>query len=129
MSHEALAVILLALTFSPQHKVRSLVHVESFEYPPLAWAARIQGEVVAIAELGADGHVRRVGVTSGHPLLGKAAADNLDTWKFEPGDQEEIQVTYKFVLQEPKAHTPHTICKFDLPGTVTVISTLPVADH
>jgi hypothetical protein len=129
MSTKALAILLVVLTVSPQHKARSVVHVESLEYPPLAWAARIQGEVVAIADIGADGRVRHAGTLSGHPLLEEAAINDLGEWKIDAGEQEQIQVTYKFVLKEPKASTLQTICKFDLPDTVTVISNLPLPYH
>jgi TonB family protein len=124
-----LAILLTCLALSPQHKPRLAMHVESLEYPNLPLGARIQGDVTIHAAVEADGQVRTALVRSGALLLGDPAISNVTKWKFEPGEKEYIDVIYHFVLTEPGAHNPHTICKFDLPNSVTVIANLPVPDH
>ena len=50
-------------------------------YPPLARMARISGLVRL--KITTDGHSpTTIAVTDGHPLLAKAATDNVQTWKF-----------------------------------------------
>jgi TonB family protein len=122
MNSKVLAIVLASLIFFPQHRARSVLHVESFEYPSGALGAQIQGDVTLHAQVEADGHVPWALLASGNLLLGDDAINNLRAWKFEPGDKEIVEVTYHFVLTEPKVFDPRTICKFDLPNTVTVIS-------
>jgi TonB family protein len=129
MNIKVLAILLMGLALYPQHKPRSAVHVESLEYPRLILLARIQGDVTVHAAVEADGQVRTALVRSGTLLLGNPAIENVTKWKFEPGEKEYIDVNYHFVLTEPEAYNPQTICKFDLPNSVTVIANLPVPDH
>lgn len=52
-------------------------------YPPIARAARIEGEVKVGFVLNANGEVESVDVKSGHPMLRNATADIVKSWKFE----------------------------------------------
>jgi len=53
-------------------------------YPPTAKAARIEGRVVFVATIGADGHVLDLQLLSGHPLLVAAAQDAVRQWVYRP---------------------------------------------
>lgn len=53
-------------------------------YPPLAKAARVQGTVRLQAVIGIDGNIRNLRLTSGPPLLVKAALDAVQQWRYRP---------------------------------------------
>jgi protein TonB len=53
-------------------------------YPPDAKAAGIQGTVVLLAEIGADGVVNHLRVISGPDQLRKAALDAVHQWNYRP---------------------------------------------
>jgi TonB family protein len=53
------------------------------QYPRLALAARIEGEVKVAFVLNAKGEVESVNVKSGHPMLKDATADIVKSWKFK----------------------------------------------
>jgi TonB family protein len=53
------------------------------KYPPLALAARIEGEVKVSFVLDDKGEVASVDVKSGHPMLKEAAAAIVRSWKFD----------------------------------------------
>jgi TonB family protein len=53
------------------------------KYPPLALAARIEGEVNAAFVLNEKGEAESVDVKSGHPMLRDATADIVKSWKFK----------------------------------------------
>ena len=53
-------------------------------YPVIAQMSNIDGVVILEAVVGEDGHVRSVKVLRGHPLLGKAATDAVEQWRYEP---------------------------------------------
>ena len=50
------------------------------KYPPLALAARIEGEVKVLDD---KGEVGSVDVKSGHPMLKEATAAIVRSWKFD----------------------------------------------
>src|SRR5277367_2123946 len=52
-------------------------------YPPIARAARIEGEVKVAFVLNEKGEVESVEVKSGHPMLKNATADIVKSWKFK----------------------------------------------
>jgi TonB family protein len=53
------------------------------KYPPIAVAARIEGEVKVAFVLNEKGEVDSVEVKSGHPMLKEATADIVKSWKFK----------------------------------------------
>jgi|SRR5579862_2580361 len=53
------------------------------KYPPIALAARIEGEVQVAFVLNEKGEVDSVEVKSGHPMLKEATADIVKSWKFK----------------------------------------------
>jgi periplasmic protein TonB len=53
-------------------------------YPPLANAARVQGDVVLQVEISIEGRVQNVSVVSGHALLNEAAIQAVRQWTYKP---------------------------------------------
>jgi protein TonB len=81
-----------------------LVHRVTPQYPPLARAARIQGQVVLQANIGKDGSIQNLRLVSGHPMLAPAALEAVKQWKYKPyflnGEPVEVdtQITVNFTL-------------------------------
>lgn len=63
-------------------------------YPRRSWLRRIEGTVVCLITVGADGSVVRVRVerSSGHDLLDRTAVECLLGWRFEPGMRDGLPV-------------------------------------
>jgi protein TonB len=82
----------------------SLIRKVTPTYPPLARAARIQGEVVLFAVIGKAGTIDNLRVVSGHPILVPAAIDAVRQWRYRPyilnsePIEVETQITVNFVL-------------------------------
>jgi len=74
------------------------------EYPPLARAARIQGQVLLKAIIGKDGDIKELELLSGHPMLTPAAIEAVRRWHYRPyllnGEPVEVEtdVTVTFQL-------------------------------
>ena len=80
----------------PQLRV---AHYEPPIYPPLARQTRIADEVRVHVVVDSDGAVTEARAISGHPLLVRAATDNIRQWKFEPLTRKvEFELTYEFVI-------------------------------
>lgn len=54
------------------------------EYPSAALQHRIQGTVRFSAVIGKDGHIERLRLISGHPLLVQAAREAARQWVYRP---------------------------------------------
>lgn len=54
------------------------------EYPPLAEAARIQGNVILHIAIDPNGNVSPLRVVRGHPMLVPAAMSGVRNWKYSP---------------------------------------------
>jgi TonB family protein len=67
-------------------------------YPALARTAKIMGIVEIQVVTGADGKVIWSQLKSGHPLLARAALDNVKTWRFAGASERTI--TYEFKIEE-----------------------------
>ncbi len=113
-------ISLLFLTVSPQTQPRLPTHVESLNYPSIARQAHVQGDAVLVAHISADGSVSIPLIKSGHPWFVNAAKDNLKKWKFQTGEDQEMEITYHFKFKETTSNAPITDCQFDLPNSVTV---------
>lgn len=61
-----------------------LLHKVDPEYPSAALQHRIQGTVRFSASIGKDGHVERLRLISGHPLLVRAAREAAQQWIYRP---------------------------------------------
>jgi len=107
-----MAILVAAVQFvSAQDAPRPLPEVISHRdliFPPLARQARIAGPVRL--RITTDGHsVTDVAALDGHPLLARAAIDNLRTWTFAGHVPGTFEVTFDFrflanktmFLQEP----------------------------
>jgi TonB family protein len=81
-----------------------LIHRVEPEYPPEAKAQNLQGAVVLVVQINGDGTVGDIGVTSGNPLLAKAAVDAVKQWKYQPlfvngrAAESQAQITVRFKL-------------------------------
>src|ERR1700749_2587832 len=74
-------------------------------YPPLARAARVQGQTRLEVHLAADGSVQSANVVDGHPLFKESSRKNVLTWKFPatPGHNlagKSIRVTFEYKVME-----------------------------
>ena len=74
-------------------------------YPRQALRHRLEGRVVLLVDIGADGHIRdlEIQTSSGHRILDRAAADAVRNWRFRPAtragipqpDRLRIPITFK----------------------------------
>jgi periplasmic protein TonB len=76
-------------------------------YPPLARQARVSGTVELIGVIAKDGTIQQLQVTSGHPLLVKAALDAVRQWIYRPtllnGQAVEViaPISVYFTISQP----------------------------
>jgi protein TonB len=69
-------------------------------YPPMARAARIEGQVVLDAIVLDDGSVGEIKVLkSANPMLEQSAIAALKQWRFAPGQHVIMTLTVNFVLR------------------------------
>jgi TonB family protein len=88
---------LIATGQEPQEALPKVVRHDQPIYPPLARTARIEGEVHL--KITTDGEsISNVEVQSGHPILTKAAEENVRTWKFASHLPGAYSVTYQYKL-------------------------------
>ncbi len=82
-----------------------LIHRVQPEYPPVARAAHMSGEVVLHAIIARDGTIRDLEVISGNPLFAQSARAAVREWRYRPTllNNEPVEVetyiTVKFVVQ------------------------------
>jgi protein TonB len=78
------------------------IHREEPLYPPLARAARVQGEVVLSAIINANGQIENLQLVSGHPMLVPAAIAAVKTWRYKPyllnGQPVEVDTTITVIF-------------------------------
>jgi TonB family protein len=93
------------LRVDPADQQRRLVQSPPPEYPEVARRAGIEGEVTLGLRIGPDGSVQDVTLLSGEPVLGRAAAEAVEQWRYAPlridGDPVNIltSVTFDFELR------------------------------
>lgn len=86
-----------ALAQEPAEVLPKLIDHAEPMYPPLARQTRISGDVrVKITTNGQS--VIEAAVESGHPLLRKAAEDNVRTWKFVAHTPGSYCITFRYKL-------------------------------
>jgi protein TonB len=61
-----------------------VVHRVQPVYPPQARTMRLEGTVLLQATVAEDGTVRQISVTSGPPLLARAAETAVARWRYRP---------------------------------------------
>ena len=73
------------------------------EYPPLARAARVQGDVILSAVISRTGEIQNLVLVSGHPMLVPAALKAVQQWRYRPfllnGEPVEVETTIKVIFQ------------------------------
>jgi hypothetical protein len=87
--------------------------------------ARISGDIVMNALIDFEGHVSVPVLPPGHPLLVRAAEENIRTWRFQSGTASNFTVTYRFRIDGEPTYDPSGVCKFDFPDSVTVVTPPP----
>jgi len=81
-----------------------LVHKIVPTYPPLARAARLQGQVLLQAVISKQGTIENLRVLAGHPMLVPAAIEAVRQWRYRPyilnnePVEVETQITVNFSL-------------------------------
>jgi len=90
-------VLLLMLTFAafgqttptrvpPDEAAKHLIKKPAPNYPQLAEAAHIQGNVIIEISIDESGSASARRLVSGHPLLAPSAIENIGRWKYQPFD-------------------------------------------
>jgi protein TonB len=79
-----------------------LIHRVEPTYPPLARAARIQGDVVLSAVIDTNGQIQNLQLVSGHPMLVPAALTAVKAWRYKPyllnGQPVEVETTITVIF-------------------------------
>ncbi len=74
------------------------------EYPKIARAAHVQGQVLLKAIISKDGHIENLQAVNGHPLLVSPAIQAVRAWRYRPymlnGEAVEVEteITVNFML-------------------------------
>jgi TonB family protein len=104
--------------------------VNPLEYPKMAHTANIQGEVVLVASVDANGIPKQIKQKSGNALLADDIARQLLTWKFSPSSSDwTIDITIRFILTEPSAtNLAPSRVTIESPARITVESQLVSPD-
>ena len=79
-----------------------LIHRVEPTYPPLARAARVQGEVILSAIISTTGAIENLQLVSGHPMLVPAALTAVKQWRYKPyllnGQPTEVETTITVIF-------------------------------
>jgi periplasmic protein TonB len=79
-----------------------LIHRVEPSYPPLARAARVQGDVVLTAVISPNGEIENLQLVSGHPMLVPAAISAVKQWRYKPyllnGQPVEVETTITVIF-------------------------------
>jgi protein TonB len=79
-----------------------LIHRVEPSYPPLARAARVQGDVVLTAVISVSGEIENLQLVSGHPMLVPAAITAVKQWRYKPyllnGQPVEVETTITVIF-------------------------------
>jgi len=79
-----------------------LIHRVEPSYPPLARAARVQGDVVLTAVISVNGEIENLQLVSGHPMLVPAAISAVKQWRYKPyllnGQPVEVETTITVIF-------------------------------
>jgi periplasmic protein TonB len=79
-----------------------LIHRVEPAYPPLARAARVQGEVVLTAIISTSGQIENLQLVSGHPMLVQEAINAVKQWRYKPyllnGSPVEVETTITVIF-------------------------------
>jgi TonB family protein len=80
-----------------------LITPPNVQYPPIARAAHVSGDVVVSFSIDSEGHTVSVQTQSGHPMLRSAVEGQIKQWRFKTplpmNAQQDFEATYKFDLK------------------------------
>jgi len=81
------------------------------DYPPVARAAHIEGNVVIKAIIGTDGSVVQAQIISGHPMLSREALLSVSKWRYQPvlRDSSPVEVATAVTVEFKLSDQPQTI--------------------
>ena len=81
------------------------------DYPPVARAAHIEGNVVIKAIVGTDGSVLQAQIISGHPMLSREALLSVSKWRYQPvlHDGSPVEVATTVTVEFKLSDQPQTI--------------------
>jgi len=102
----------VTVQISPEASAERLQQTAEPEYPTKALNAGVQGVVVLKVLIGKNGKVKEVNVTSGDPILAKAAVNAVKHWRREPwasgGNNTEslTTVTVHFAISDGPTDCP-----------------------
>jgi TonB family protein len=68
----------------PDEAAKHLVNKPPAKYPPMAEAARIQGNVIVEVSIDETGAARARRLVIGHPMLAPAAIESVSHWQYQP---------------------------------------------
>jgi TonB family protein len=130
MIKRVLLTLLLATSSLAEANARPWIptRIQSLSYPILALQAQIQGKVTVRIKVNDSGLVAEARAISGHPILAKAALDNIKSWTFGalladgPSTGTEMDFTYVFKLEGEALTTPPTDFVYEYPDKVMVTS-------
>jgi len=82
-----------AQEMGPASNRKAILRV-SPSYPEIAKTMKLSGKVRIVAKVAPNGKVIAAEVVGGHPVLGRAAADAVMQWRYEPAraETEEMSV-------------------------------------
>jgi periplasmic protein TonB len=92
----------VASSQSEQRSGGVLIHKVMPTYPQMALRHQYSGQVMLVTSVSPDGHVAKVRVVSGDPLLVQAAVDAVRQWRYTPllingrASESEVPVTVNF---------------------------------
>ncbi len=86
-----LGLSILTVGASGQDVRKVKVRVEP-TYPEIAKRFRLSGTVKVEVTITPAGTVKSTRVVGGHPVLVESAVEAVKKWKFEPADQETVQI-------------------------------------
>ena len=90
-----------------------------FKYPPIARAAKVQGDVVVSFQLTPEGRTTDVKSMSDPAMLQGVAVKNVMGWRFKPKaelPERSYKVTFQFRLDPPDDGQPVTKAVLDRTG-------------
>jgi TonB family protein len=76
----------------PSDAKRQLLNKVMPEYPELAKQFNMKGAVRLALVIKPDGHIKKINVLGGSPLLARAAVEAVRKWRYSPADTESTVV-------------------------------------
>jgi protein TonB len=94
----------------PSEQQKRLVKGSLPEYPEVARRAGIEGQVTLLLHIGRDGSVEDTKLLSGEPILGRAASEAVEQWRYRPvridGQPVNVLTSVTLAFRLPKEF-PH----------------------